>query len=151
MDSADLEKIEADKLDKESLVMINGNPCKVVKISKIRTSKYGPGKTTIVAYSILDGKKVEQSFRTSGLLDTPIIKRVEYPLLGIDDGYLQLQDEAGEQKDDVKLPLGDCLKDVKDQILKFNEEEIPCLVMVMEYMGVEVSISVREDKDSDEN
>ncbi|CAI2380815.1 unnamed protein product [Moneuplotes crassus] len=151
MDSADFEKIEAGKLSKGSLVMINGNPCKVVKTSKAKPGKHGSAKMIVVAVGILNDKKVEQSFGTSDLLDAPIVKRVEYPLLGIDDEYLQLQDETGEQKDNIKLPERDTLKNVKDQILKFDEEEIQCLVMVMKCMGVEVPIAVREDKDSDEN
>ncbi len=147
MEGGDIEKVEAGKLTKGSLVMINDKPCKVTKTSKAKPGKHGSAKAIIVAIGILDDKKVEQSFGTSDLLDAPIVKRVEYPLLGIDDDFLQLQDESGEMKEDVKLNDRESLKEVKDQILKFWEDDVPCLVMVMKCMGSEVPVGVREDKD----
>ncbi len=147
MEGGDTEKVEAGKLTKGSLVMINDKPCKVTKTSKAKPGKHGSAKAIIVAIGILDDKKVEQSFGTSDLLDAPIVKRVEYPLLGIDDDFLQLQDESGEMKEDVKLNDRESLKEVKDQILKFWEDDVPCLVMVMKCMGSEVPVGVREDKD----
>ena len=147
MEGGDIEKVEAGKLTKGSLVMINDKPCKVHKTSKAKPGKHGSAKAIIVAIGILDDKKVEQSFGTSDLLDAPIVKRVEYPLLGIDEDFLQLQDESGEMKEDVKLNDRESLKEVKDQILKFWEDDVPCLVMVMKCMGTEVPVGVREDKD----
>ena len=150
MEGGDTEKVEAGKLTKGSLVMINDKPCKVVKTSKAKPGKHGSAKAIIVAVGILDDKKVEQSFGTSDLLDAPIVKRVELPLLGIEDDFLVLQDESGEEKRDVRLTDRESLKEVREQILKFEEDEVPCLVMVMKCMGEEVPVGVREDKDSDE-
>ena len=141
------EKVEAGKLTKGSLVMMGDKPCKVTKTSKAKPGKHGSAKAIIVAVGILDDKKVEQSFGTSDMIDAPIVKRVEYPCLGMEGEFLQLQEESGELKEDVKLPTQSSLEDVGKQITKFIEDDIPCLVTVMSAMGQEVPVAVREDKD----
>merc|ERR1711974_223999 len=141
------EKVEAGKLTKGSLVMMGDKPCKVTKTSKAKPGKHGSAKAIIVAVGILDDKKVEQSFGTSDLIDAPIVKRIEYPCLGMEGDFLQLQEESGELKEDVKLPTQSSLEDVGKQITKFIEDDIPCLVTVMSCMGEEVPCAVREDKD----
>ena len=78
------EKVEAGKLTKGSLVMMGDKPCKVTKTSKAKPGKHGSAKAIIVAVGILDDKKVEQSFGTSDLIDAPIVKRIEYPCLGME-------------------------------------------------------------------
>ena len=143
----DTEKVEAGKLTKGSLVIINDKPCKVQKTSKAKPGKHGSAKAIITAVGILDDKKVEQSFGTSDLLDAPIVKRIEYPCLGIEDDFLQLQEESGELKENVTFSTQESLKEVNEQIRRFNDEEVPILVTVMKCMGQEIPVSVREDKD----
>ena len=147
MEGGDTEKVEAGKLTKGSLVCINGKPCKVQKTSKAKPGKHGSAKAIITAVGILDDKKVEQSFGTSDLLDAPIVKRTEYPCLGIEDDFLQLQEESGELKENVTFSTQESLKEVNEQIQKFIEEDVPILVTVMRCMGTEVPVACREDKD----
>ncbi|CAI2380135.1 unnamed protein product [Moneuplotes crassus] len=146
---AHTEKVLSNKLTKGSLVMVNEKPCKVIKTSKAKPGKHGSAKIILVAIGILDDKKVEQSFASGELLDAPIVDRTEYPLLGLEDDFMVLQDESGEEKRDVKLTDRESLKEVREQILKFEEDEVPCLVMVMKCCGEEVPVGVREDKDDE--
>ena len=147
MEGADIEKIEAGKLKPGSMVMINDKPCKVQKTTKAKPGKHGSAKAIVTAVGVLDDKKVEQSFGTSELLDAPIIKRTEYPLLGIEDDFLQLQDVDGSLKENVTFSEQASMKAVNEEIKKFIEEDIPTLVTVMRCLGTEVPCSVREDKD----
>ena len=146
MEGGDTEKVEAGKLTKGSLVMINDKPCKVVKTSKAKPGKHGSAKAIITAVGILDDKKVEKSFGTADLLDAPIVKRTEYPLLGIEDDFLQLQEESGDLKENVTFSAQDSMKEVNEQIKKFIEDDVPCLVTVLKCCGEEIPCSVREDK-----
>ena len=142
------EKVQAGSLTKGSLVMMNDKPCKVIKTSKAKPGKHGSAKAIIVAVSLTDDKKIEQSFGTSDLIDAPIVKRTEYPCLGIEGDFLQLQTDSGEMKEDVKFSTQDSMKEVNDQIKKMIEDDIPILVTVMAVCGQEIPCAVREDKEA---
>ena len=142
---AHTEKVEAGKLTKGSLVMMGDKPCKVVKTSKAKPGKHGSAKAIITAVGIIDDKKVEKSFGTSDLIDAPIVKRTEYPCLGMEGDHLQLQMESGEMKEDVKLSTQETMKDVNENIKKFIDDDTPCLVTVLSVCGSEIPCAVRED------
>ena len=139
------EKIEAGKLKIGSLLMQNDKPCKVVKTSKAKPGKHGSAKAIIVAVGLLDDKKSEQSYGTSDMIDAPIVVRIEYPLLGLEGGFMQLQREDGTLKEDVKFSTQKSLEDVNKNIQKFIDDDIPALVTVMRVCGEEFPVSVRED------
>ena len=79
------------------------------------------------------------------MIDAPILKRTEYPLLGLKDGFLQLQKEDGSMKDDVRFSEQDSMKEVNEQIQKFYDSDTPCLVTVLAVCGQEFPCAVRED------
>ena len=82
------------------------------------------------------------------MVDAPIVKRVEYTLLNIDDEQLELLDSAGEIKSDVNLPSEDHLRDVADMIKRvFEEGKRECLVTVLATMGKELVIECREGQE----
>ena len=142
------EKVQAGSLTKGSLVMMGDKPCKVIKTSKAKPGKHGSAKAIIVAVSLTDDKKVEQSFGTSDLIDAPIVKRTEYPCLGLEGDFLQLQAENGDMKEDVKFSNQESMKEVNEQIKKFMADDIPILVTVMSVCGQEIPCAVREDKEA---
>lgn len=47
------------------------------------------------------------------MVDAPIVKRVEYTLLNIDDETLEMLDNNGEVKSDCNLPEAEHLSDVR--------------------------------------
>lgn len=73
-------------------------------------------------------------------MDVPNISRVEYTLLNIDDGFLNLIDQNGTAKDDVKVPEGE----VGDQIQALFDDGKEVLVTVVSAMGEEHALSVKE-------
>lgn len=82
------------------------------------------------------------------MVDAPIVKRVEYTLLNIDDEQLELLSAQGEMKSDVNIPSEEHLKDVADMIKRvFEEGKRECLITVLATMGKELVIECREGQE----
>jgi translation elongation factor P/translation initiation factor 5A len=81
------EKVQTGSLTKERMVMMNDKPCKAIKISKAKSGKHDSAKAIIIVVSLTDYTEIEQSFSTSDLIDSPIVKRTEYPCLGIEGDF----------------------------------------------------------------
>lgn len=129
--------------------MIKGHPCKVVSFSTAKTGKHGSAKAMVTGIDIFSSNKYECTFSTGDNVDAPLMKRQEFNLINIEeDGYVSLMDDAGEVKEDLKLPEDEWLKDVTDKIREiFQEGKKECLVAVVSAMGNEKIISVKEGKD----
>lgn len=147
--SAGIEKVSAGSLKKGDLVMIKGKPCKVVSFSTAKTGKHGSAKAMVTGIDIFTSSKYECTFSTGDNVDAPLVKRLEYTLINIDDdGYVSLMNDAGDIKEDLKLPEDEWLKDVSDKIKEiFNEGKKECIVVVVSAMDQEKIISAREGKD----
>ena len=79
------------------------------------------------------------------MVDAPITKRDEYTLLNIDDNTLELLTKEGEVKSDVNLPEDEHLKDIVSKLKEiFEAGEKECLVTVLNCMGTEQVVDVRE-------
>ena len=97
--------------------MIKGHPCKVVAFSTAKPGKHGSAKAMITGMDIFTSSKYECTFSTGENVDAPVCKRVEYTVINIeDDGFCTLMDDAGEIKEDLKVPEEEWLKDVSDKI-----------------------------------
>jgi len=147
--SGGIEKVSAGSLKKGDLVMIKGHPCKVVSFSTAKTGKHGSAKAMVTGIDIFSSNKYECTFSTGDNVDAPLMKRQEFTLINIeDDGYVSLMTDAGDVKEDLKLPEDEWLKDVTDKIREiFTEGKKECLVTVVSAMGNEKIISVKEGKD----
>ena len=139
------EKTDTNRLKNGSLIMIKGNPCKVTEVSTAKPGKHGSAKVILKGKDILTSKVYECTYHAGDMVDAPIVKRVEYTLLNIDDTTLELLTAEGEVKADVNLPEDDHLKDVANKIKSiFEEGKKECLVTVLATMGKEVVIECRE-------
>ena len=121
--SAGIEKVSAGSLKKGDLVMIKGHPCKVVSFSTAKVGKHGSAKAMITGIDIFTSNKYECTFSTGDNVDAPLMKRIEYTLINIeDDGFVSLMDDNGNMKEDLKLPEDEWLKDVTDKVKAIFEE-----------------------------
>lgn len=129
--------------------MIKGHPCKVVSFSTAKTGKHGSAKAMVTGIDIFSSNKYECTFSTGDNVDAPLVKRVEYTLINIDDdGYASLMDENGDIKEDLKIPTDEWLKDVTDRIKEiFEEGKKECIVTVVSAMDQEKMIAAREGKE----
>ena len=139
------EKTDSNRLKNGSIVMIKGFPCKVTDVSTAKPGKHGSAKVILKGKDILTQKVYECTYHAGDMVDAPIVKRAEYTLLNIDDEQLELLDAQGVQKSDVNLPSEEHLKDVADNMKRiFDEGKRECLVTVLDTMGKELVIEVRE-------
>ena len=134
--------MQCSALRKNGHVVIKGRPCKIVDMSTSKTGKHGHAKVHLVAIDIFTGKKLEDLCPSTHNMDVPVVKRTEYQLIDIsDDGFLNLIDDLGNEKNDVRMPEGD----VGDKITKlFKTEEKDTNVTVQTAMGEEAAIDCKE-------
>ena len=142
------EKVDSNRLKVGSLVMIKGCPCKVTDVSTAKPGKHGSAKVILKGRDILTAKTYECTYHAGDMVDAPITSREEYTCLSYDDTALSLLDKQGEMKEDVNLPEAEHLKDVAQSIKKIIDEgKKECLVTVLNCMGTELAIEVREGAD----
>ena len=96
--------MEAGQIRKGGHLMIKGNPCKVLDVSTSKTGKHGHAKCHFVAQDIFTGKKMEDLVPASHTTMIPFVKKVEYQAIGLDEEFLTLLTEAGDTREDIKLP-----------------------------------------------
>merc|ERR1711998_125977 len=102
-------------------------------------------RNTLKGRDILTAKTYECTYHSGDMVDAPITSREEYTCLSVDDGSLSLLTKTGEMKEDVNLPEAEHLKDVAAQIKQILDEgKKECLVTVLDCMGTELAIEVRE-------
>ena len=139
------EKTDSNRLKPGSLIMVKGFPCKVTETTTAKPGKHGSAKVILKGRDILTAKVYECTFHAGDMVDAPIVKRSEYTLLNIDDGFLELLTSDGEVKSDNVLPEAEHLKDVSNLIKKiFEEGKKECLVTVIACLGKELVVDVRE-------
>lgn len=132
--------MQCSALRKNGHVVIKGRPCKIVEMSTSKTGKHGHAKVHLVAIDIFTGKKLEDLSPSTHNMEVPNVRRQEYQLLDIDDGYLSLMTQDGDTKDDVKVPEGE----LGAQIQADFDEGKDLSVTIISSMGEEAAISARE-------
>ena len=132
--------IQCSALRKNGFVVIKGRPCKIVDMSTSKTGKHGHAKVHLVAIDIFTGKKLEDLSPSTHNMEVPVVKRNEYQLLDIDDGFLSLMNMDGDTKDDVKAPEGE----LGDSLQTAFDEGKDLMVTIISAMGEEAAISFKE-------
>ncbi|XP_041377602.1 eukaryotic translation initiation factor 5A-1-like [Gigantopelta aegis] len=128
-------------LRKNGHVMIKGNPCKIVEMTTSKTGKHGHAKVHLVGINIFNDKKYEDMCPSTHNMDVPVIKRQEYQLNNIEEGFCTLMDENGKEREDLKLPENDIGDEIKKRFESGNET---LLVTVLKAIDKEQIISVKK-------
>jgi translation initiation factor 5A len=69
--------------------------------------KHGHAKVHMVGIDIFSGKKYEDICPSTHNMDVPHVKREDYQLTDIDDGFLVLMSDGGDLREDLKIPDGE--------------------------------------------
>ncbi|GFZ49028.1 Eukaryotic translation initiation factor 5A-2 [Saitozyma sp. JCM 24511] len=132
--------MQCSALRKNGHVVIKGRPCKIVDMSTSKTGKHGHAKVHLVAIDIFTGKKMEDISPSTHNMDVPNVRRTEYQVLDIQDGFLNLMDSDGNSKDDVKVPDSDLGKEIEEAF----EAGKDLMVTIVAAMDEEQAISWKE-------
>lgn len=132
--------IQTSTLKKGSHLLIKGRPCKVDSISTSKPGKHGSAKCHIVAIDIFTGKKMEEISPAHATLHAPYVKRKEYSLFNIDDGFMEGMDNNDVMKDDIRVPDND----LGESMTTMFEKGLDVQVTVISAMGEEMIIDVKE-------
>jgi translation initiation factor 5A len=89
---------------------------------------------------IFTGQELEITVGSSQTCDVPNVRRFEYQLVNIDDGYLNLMPVDGPSKDDLKLPDGELGKKIEEAFKAGTD----LLVTVISAMNEEMAVSFKE-------
>merc|ERR1712165_659209 len=126
-------------LRKGGHVMIKGRPCKIVEMSTSKTGKHGHAKVHMVALDIFTGKKLEDICPSTHNMEVPNVKRRDFQLIDIDDGFLSLMDDGGDIRDDLKVPEGD----LGEEIVRAHGDGQEMLCTVLSACGEECVIATK--------
>jgi translation initiation factor 5A len=126
-------------LRKNGYVVIKGRPCKILEMSTSKTGKHGHAKVHLVGRDIFTQKKYEDICPSTHNMNVPHVSRKDYQLTNIDDGFLTLMDDNGENKEDLKLPENELGKEIQE---KFSRED-QFMVTIMKAMGEEAAVGTK--------
>jgi len=141
--------MQCSALRKGGHVLIKKRPCKIIDMSTSKTGKHGHAKVHLIAEDIFTKKKLEDLSPSTHNMDVPNVTRKEYAFLTLDDGFLNLYDEAtGTTRDDIKMPepiSGDKDRtDMINRIIELSEDdEKSGVVIIISAMGENACIEAK--------
>ncbi|KAL1006580.1 hypothetical protein UPYG_G00074060 [Umbra pygmaea] len=132
--------MQCSALRKNGYVVLKGRPCKIVEMSTSKTGKHGHAKVNMVGIDIFTNKKYEDMCPSTHNMDVPHIKRNEFQLLNINDGFMSLMADNGDVREDLRVPDSELGKEIEQ---RFGAgEEI--LVSVLSAMGEECAVAIKQ-------
>ncbi|XP_036115413.1 eukaryotic translation initiation factor 5A-2-like [Molossus molossus] len=132
--------MQCSALRKNGFVVLKGRPCKIVELSTSKTEKHGHAKVHLVGIDLFTGKKYEDICPPTHNMDVPNMKRNDYQLICIWNGYLSLLSETGEVHEDLKLPEGELGKEIEEKLGEDIQVPVTCT------MSEEYSVAIKSCK-----
>jgi len=87
-----------------NFIVINGEPCRIVEMSKAKTGKHGSAKAHVVAIGIFTGNKRTLVAPVSQRVEVPIIDKRSAQVIAITGDTIQLMDLETYETFEVDMP-----------------------------------------------
>ncbi|MCD6341231.1 MAG: translation initiation factor IF-5A [Desulfurococcales archaeon] len=101
---------ELGSLKPGSFIVIDGEPCRIVEMSKAKTGKHGSAKAHIVAIGIFSGSKKTLVAPVDQRIEVPIIDKRTAQVIAITGDTLQLMDLETYETFEVDMPKEEEIK-----------------------------------------
>eukprot|EP00358_Blepharisma_japonicum_P001873 CAMPEP_0202954264 /NCGR_PEP_ID=MMETSP1395-20130829/50676_1 /ASSEMBLY_ACC=CAM_ASM_000871 /TAXON_ID=5961 /ORGANISM="Blepharisma japonicum, Strain Stock R1072" /LENGTH=113 /DNA_ID=CAMNT_0049669695 /DNA_START=668 /DNA_END=1009 /DNA_ORIENTATION=- len=112
-----------------------------MEIATAKVGKHGSAKAKITGIDVFTANKYEEIHPTAHNIDVPNISRLDYTLVDIArDGFVSLMDDAGNTKEDLKLPEDEEGAKIRDLF----DNGATVSVTVMKAMGQERIMAGKE-------
>lgn len=121
---------EAKGLKPGNYVVIDDEPCKVLKVSTSKPGKHGSAKARVETMGIIDGKRREIVKPGGAMIDVPIIEKIKAQVLSVSGNSVQLMDMQDYSTFECALP-----EEMKGQVSEGQE------VVYWKVMGRKVLVS----------
>jgi len=108
------------QLKEGSYVVIDGEPCRVVEVSKAKTGKHGSAKANIVAVSIFTGAKKTLMAPVDNTVEVPIIEKHIGQVISEPRDKVQIMDLDTYETFEIDLPTEE---EVRSKLRKDAEVE----------------------------
>lgn len=121
--------------------MLQGFPCKIMELSKAQPGKHGHAKMHLIGLDVFTGRKHEDICPTKESIEVPVLKRTDYQLVNVDADFLELMDQAGRLRDDVRCHSLE--KQLEKEISQMWGKNQDIIITLLEGMGQVKVISAK--------
>ncbi len=94
----------AGELKKGSYVVLDGEPCEVLSVSKSKPGKHGAAKVRIEARGIFDGTRRSKIFPADALVEIPIVDKKTAQVTSVYGNTVQLMDLSSYDMFEIPMP-----------------------------------------------
>ncbi len=94
----------AGELKKGSYIILDGEPCEVLSISKSKPGKHGAAKVRIEARGIFDGSRRSKIFPANALIEIPIVDKKTAQVINVYSNTVQLMDMSTYETFEMVMP-----------------------------------------------
>jgi len=95
---------ELGELREGSYIIIDGEPCRIVEISKAKTGKHGSAKAHVVAVSIISGARKTLVAPVDTRVEVPIIDKRTGHVIAISGSTVQVMDSETYETFEIPIP-----------------------------------------------
>ncbi len=95
---------ELGELREGSYIVIDGEPCRIVEISKAKTGKHGSAKAHVVAVSIISGTRKTLVAPVDTRVEVPIIDKRTGHVIAVSGNTVQVMDTETYETFEIPMP-----------------------------------------------
>ena len=108
--SGDVKYVSISKIKEGHYIVVEGEPSKVVSISKSKPSKHGSTKARIVAVGVFDGVKRTLIKPVSDKIPIPIIQKREGQVINVMGDIVEVMDSETYEVIEMSMPEDESLR-----------------------------------------